>query len=71
MPLVLALMVTTPDLLPVTFPFDDTVAMPAFDVDHWKFFSSTRPFPSRKTAVNWTVLPLLIVDEEGETVTEG
>jgi hypothetical protein len=46
-PLALALIVTVPDDLPVTLPFDDTVAMRESDVNHWKFLSMSLPSLSR------------------------
>ena len=64
-------MVTLPDDLPVTLPFDDTVAMRESEVAHWKFRSTIRPLLSRKTADNCTLLSRLIVDEDGVTVTIG
>ena len=46
-PLVVAVVVTLPDDFPVTFPFEDTVAMRVSEDAHWKVLSTTLPLLSR------------------------
>jgi hypothetical protein len=61
-----AVTVTLPALMPLTSPFDDTVAIVGSTDDHATARPvSVRPFASTSVAANWSVAAVSIVAVDG------
>jgi hypothetical protein len=71
LPSLVAVIVAEPAAIPDTTPVEETVAIPVLELAHVTTrLVTTLPFATRVVAVNCVVCPTLILDVDGETVTE-